>query len=226
MNESDAVEKMRDLMSTMDAMERFRNIREKFPEVVVIAMGSIFASVLIFMGVYIYDYYTATFFLGNIYFNSSFGVGAGVFASIAWVVGIVLIYKTLSKAYRTIKQTNWEADLDEGSIGIIKIMSRYDWNRKLLDLRQAKQGFVLVTFLQLLLNFFFTFVFSFIGFGLLVSVLFQLSPDPYVVLILSIGITLVLGDRNLKTLYRRLWSADILIGEVGRFYSEFSEREL
>lgn len=225
MNEEDAVEKMRDLMSTMDAMEKFKNIREKFPAVVLIAIGSILASALIFLMVYLYDYITVTFFLGYIYIHN-IGFGAGVFAAIAWVAGILLIYWTLSKAYKVISHTNWEDDLEEGPIGIIKIMSRYDWNRKLLDLKQAKQGFVLVTILQLLLNFFFIFVFTFIGFGLIISLFFQMSPDPYVVLVLSIVITLVLGDRNLRRLYRRLWSADILIGEVGGFYSEFSERQL
>lgn len=221
----DAVKKMRSLMITLEDVDRFRNIREKWSSVVLISLSSIFASIVIFILIAYIDYLDINPFLYNLQIYNAY-FGAGLFATIAWLAGILLIYGTLNRAYRSITPTNWEDDLREGPIGIIKIMSRYDWNKKLLELRRAKQGFVIVTALQMLFNLFFVFVVTFIGFGLLASLIFQITPNGYLILLISVVFTLILGDKYLKRLRERLWNADILIAELGRFYSEFSEREL
>lgn len=66
---------------------------------------------------------------------------------------MISIYLVLQKAYRKPKEINWEEDLKEEPVGIVKIMSRHDWEKILLDLRYAKQGLVLVSILQLLYYF-------------------------------------------------------------------------
>lgn len=225
MNESEAVEKMRELMVTIETMEKFKNIRDKWPKAVLIGLSSIFASVLIYLLVFYIDYLTVNPFLGNILLGNVY-YGAGLFAAIAWILGIYLCYKVLNKAYKTVQSTNWEQDLKEGPLGIIKIMSRYNWDRKLLDLRRSKQGFMIVSFSQLAFNFFFFLVVVGLGLGFFISFAFQTQPNWYFLIFFAFVFTLILGDRNLKKLHSRLWSADILIGEIGRFSSDFKQREL
>lgn len=225
MNEEDAVTKMRELMLTMDTMEKFKNVRDKWPKAVLIGLSSIFASVLIFLLVYYIDYLTADPYLGNILIGNLY-FGASLFAAVAWIIGIYFMYRVLKRAYRPSKSTDWEEYLKEGPLGIIKIMSKYDWNQKLNDLRRSKQGYIIVTASQLCLNLFFFTILLFFAVGLFISFVFQVTPNLYYIILLAFLVTIIVGDKNLKKLYERLWSADILIGEIGRFSSDFNQREL
>lgn len=227
MNESDAVEKMRRLMVSMDTMAKFKNLRDRWPTVILIGLLSILASAIIFLLVDFIDYFTVTTELGfvpGIPIGTYYG--GGLFSAIAWIIGIYLSYRVLNRAYRSSEKTDWEDDLKEGLLGIIKILSRYDWDKKLLDLRRSKQGFMIVTFSQLALNFIFLLAVMALPFGIFISLVLQITPNYYFLILFAFLVTLILGDKNLKKLHNRLWSADILIGEVWRFSSEFKQREL
>lgn len=225
MNQDDAVAKMRELMETMDTMEKFKNIRDKWPTAILIGFSSILASALIFLLVYYVDYLTADPYLGNLLIGNSY-FGAGLFAAIAWILGIFFMYRVLNKAYTSYKPTDWSENLKEGPLGIIKIMAKYDWDQKLIDLRKSKQGYIIVTASQMGLNFFFFTILLFFSVGLFIAFVFQVSPNVYYIILFAFLFTMILGDKNLKRLHQRLWLADILIGEIGRFSSEFRQREL
>lgn len=225
MTVENAENKMRELMLTIDSLNRFSNIRSKFPTLLLVALFSILMSVVIFALVEVYDYNTVTW-LGNIKISSSGYVGGWLIASVAWIGGMISVYLVMDRAYRKPREVNWEEDLNEGPVGIIKIMSRYDWDRILLELRWAKQGFALVSVLQLILYFFIIIIVLFFLFVLLVQVLLQVHVNGYYILISALIVTLIVGDKTLVRLYNRLWNANILIEELRRFHFEFSKREL
>jgi hypothetical protein len=225
MNSDSAIDKMRELMLTIDSLTRFSNIRRKFPLLLLITLGTILISVISLAIVYFYDFYSVTM-VGYIQTGASSYFGGSIFSLVIWAAGMIVIYLVMVRAYRAPQEIKWDEDLKEGPLGIIKIMQKYDWEKILVDLRYAKQGFILVSILQLLLYFFLTFFFLFLLFTYLVGGLLQVFASMYYVAFSAAIITLILGDKTLVKLYNRIWSANVLIDELRRFRIEFSQREL
>lgn len=225
MNKDLATERMVELMLTVDSLNRFSNVRKKFPVLVVIALSSVFISIVVYAVIDVYDFYTVTW-VGNLLVGESVYLGGSLVAGVAWIAGIVAEYIVVDRAYHRPDKVNWEEDLKEGPIGIIKIMSGYDWENILIDMKYAKQGFVLITILQMLLYYLLAFVILFFLFGLSIEVILQVTVNLYLVAVVALLITLILGDRTLVKLYHRIWNANILIDELRRFHIELSQREL
>ncbi len=131
----------------------------------------------------------------------------------------------MRRAYNRPHELKWNEDLEEGPIGIIKIMSRYDWEKILEELKYAKQGFILVSVLQLLLVFLLTVALLFLSMATLMAIILQTNVNGYYILFAGLIITLILGDKTLAKLYKRIWNADILIDELRRFHLEIDQRE-
>lgn len=224
MTSEPAIEKMRELMLTIDSLNRFGNLRRKFPALLLITLCSILVSFVIFALVEVYDFSTVTW-LGNVMISNLY-VDGWLIASVAWLGGVIAVYTVMDRAYRSPREVDWEEDLKEGPIGIIKIMSKHDWDKILLDLRYAKQGFILVSILQLFLYFFIIIILLVLLLGLLLQAIMQVHVNGYYILISALLVTLVVGDRTLVKLYNRIWNANLLIDELRRFHIEFSQREL
>ncbi|MCL4413081.1 MAG: hypothetical protein M1526_07000 [Candidatus Thermoplasmatota archaeon] len=223
MTTENAVEKMRELMASVDSINRFSNVRKTLPLLVIITLVSVLSSFVIVALIDVYDFLTVSF-PGNIMI-SNVSIGGWLIAGIAWIAGIVSVYIVMRRAYNRPHELKWNEDLEEGPIGIIKIMSRYDWEKILEELKYAKQGFILVSVLQLLLVFLLTVALLFLSMATLMAIILQTNANGYYILFAGLIITLILGDKTLAKLYKRIWNADILIDELRRFHLEIDQRE-
>lgn len=226
MNESGAVEKMRELMLSVETLRRFYSIRSVFPRFLLVGLLYLLLAVTVASIFDLYAFFTGYPYLGEIPIGQT-----GSFSTNFVYLGLLIaanatLYLILKKAYEIQVSRGWEEDLKDGAVGIIKIIADHDWEEVLLQLRGAKQGFVLVAVLQLLLNFLLTSIIAFFSLGFLFYYTVGFTINGYFILALSAVIALVIGDKTLKVLYGRLWSADILIGELRRFRSDFAQREI
>lgn len=226
MKAEDALERMNDLMATVDTMERFKNIRNSFPEVVLIVLITFLGWLTGIFVINLADYITVTSLIGSIFSGNPFS-GAVLVTPIFIISGSLAIYFTLNRAFSLQTAAEWREELQEGILGIIKIMSQYDWEKKLADLKIAREGFIFVAALQISLYFVIAASILLLTVGILMVIVLNL-PSFYltVLLALSVVIAIISGRGSLKKMYDRLWSADTLIHELRRFHSDFRKREV
>lgn len=226
MNEENAIAKMRKLMISVETLKRFYSIKTKVPQLVMASLLFFLSSSLISCAIKVYDFMAGNPYLGYFPIGGNQSLNQNMVFVILGFAASITIYLILRRAYDIQVQRDWEDYLHQGAVGMIKIMSEYDWETTLRQLRGAKQGFYVVAVLQLLFNFVLISVILFLTMGFALYYLTGIMINGYYVLGISALITLVIGDGTLRMLYDRVWSADILIGELRRFYIDFSQREI
>lgn len=218
---------MRELMTSVEVAERYSNAWRKFPSIVLLALFAVVVADVISILVNLYNYFTLNTYLNNFYpgNNGSFGIGAGLLVLVAWIPIGYAMYRILRSSLRKPMDGAWREDLEEGAIGILKIMEDMDWNQKLMELRRAKLVFVFFSILQLLLSWVIVFILLYIGLFYLMLPFYNAVPNIYVEIVLSVVIVLGLGDRYISQKYGQLWNMDNLISELRWFYFEFEGTE-
>ncbi len=226
MNQNDAVEKMRDLESAINTAGKYNNAREKFPTLLLMLLLSVVGANFIIIVTRIYDYSIAYSSINGFPSGppgTSFSIGVPVvlfLATMGW-----LIYRMLYRAFRAVPERRWDADLQEGVTGIIKILEKEDWEQTLVGLKRAKQSFMILTTLQFIVAWAFTFIAVLLVYGVLVSALMGGSLNYYAIAGISALLVLGLGDRTITRRYRDLWYMDNLVEELRWFYLEFRGKE-
>ncbi len=231
MNEDQAVRKMEDLMESVGTLQKYAKVREKFGLATLVGLISLFFAMLEYTLIEIYNYVVINPFTGTLYISSSTGVTQSVFMFLTLLAGAIVIYEILRRAGEVPVESPWKDDLKEGAIGIMKIMTRYDWGRILQDLRRAKQAFFMFATIHLAFNFFVIFIITFFALGLPLTLFVSVSSGPpftyfYAVVIVAAVITILVGDSTLKKARERLWSTDTLIMDLRGFYFDVSNREI
>lgn len=227
MNQDDAVEKMRSLGNAINTAEKYNRARDRFPALFLILMLSVIGANLIIMGGRIYNYSIAYPSLRYIPLGpngSSMGIGIPVLLFLA-IMGW-LIYRILYRAFRAVPERRWDVDLEEGVTGIIKILENEDWERTLAGLKRAKQSFMILTALQFIVAWVFTFIAVFLVYAFLVSAVMGGFVNYYAAAGISAVLVVGLGDRTITKRYRELWYMDNLVAELRWFYLEFRGTEL
>jgi len=226
LNENEAVEKMKDLEVSISTLLKYRSVRKKLPGLFMIFLLTVLGTLLISVLVNYYDYLIAYPYLGAL-FPDSTGTYTNVTAPVLalWIVSVYISYRMLRSSMKENKVLNWGNDLKEGVIGILKIIENQDWNRTLIDLKEAKQAFLLVSILKLILFWVIAIIAAILVLGVMGSyVLSQSIYNNYfiaVIVIVAGVIVLGLGDRSISKSYRELWYMDSLIYELRWFYIEF-----
>ncbi len=222
MNEVDAVEKMRELQDSLSAAMKFSSARDRFPTLFIIALMTLLGSALIILFADFYDFVSYSPQLGTFpIFPDGGYIYAAVPVAFLWLFVLYLEYHTLMKAYRRSIGVNWENELEEGVLGILKIVENEDWEDILNHLRRAKQSFLVLGIIQFTINWVFASVILWFFYGFVVEGVFGVPINSIIVLPLAAILVLILGDRSLRKGYNRLWQMDNLIMELRWFFLEF-----
>lgn len=222
MNETDAVEKMKELQDSLSTAKKFSSARDKFPIMFIVALLALFGSVLIVLFADYYDFLTFSSHMGTFpLFTQGSYIDAGIFVAVLWLFTLYIEYSTLMRAYRKSIGVDWESELKEGALGILKIIENEDWEDILNHLRKAKQSFLVLSTIQFIVNWIFASIILWFFYGIIVEGMFGVPISSIVVLPLAAVLVLILGDRSLRKGYNRLWQMDNLITELRWFFIEF-----
>lgn len=220
MDEKEAVEKMRDLRKSLETTLRYEKSGSKFPQVFMVTLFAVLVANLVSLAANLYDLKTLNPAMGYIQIGSN-GVGIGIPVLILFGVAALLVYRILHKPFTKPVENSWDEYLKEGIIGIIRIIEESDWEGILLSLKKAKQAFIMISSLTILLELGIIFVILFFAYGILITGIFGIPIDLYVVLLGSVLLIVALGDRTIKQSYIELWHMDNLVAELRWFYFEF-----
>ncbi len=205
MKEADAVEKMEELQDSLSTAMKYSSARDRFPTMFIIALLALFGSVMIILLADYYDYLTYSPQMGTFPLAQNSYIDAGVFVALLWLFVLYIEYSTLNRAYRKSVGVNWENELKEGVLGILKIIEGEDWEEILNHLRKAKQSFLVISILQFIINWIFVSLVLWFFYEFVIEGIFAISLNSLVVLPMAAILVLVFGDRSLKKSYSRLW---------------------
>ena len=151
MDENEAVDKMRGLKKSIKTALRYERSGEKLPEVVLIILIAILAAGFVAFSVNLYNLETLNPFLGNILIgNSYFGVGIPVL--LLYAIFAFVVHRILHRPFTVSPENSWNEYLKEGVIGIMRIIEISDWEGILINLKKAKQAFIVLSAMSFLLN--------------------------------------------------------------------------
>jgi hypothetical protein len=221
MDEKEAVDKMRDLKKSLETTLRYERSGSKFPAVFLITLLAILAANIISLSANVYNLVTINSSMGYLSIENGDSVGIGVLVVILFGVIAVIVYRILHKPFTKPVENSWDEYLKEGVIGIIRIIEESDWERILVSLKKAKQAFIVISSLSILLELGIIFALLFFAYGILISGVFGITPNLYIVLLGSVLLMIALGDRTIKQSYSELWHMDNLVAELRWFYFEF-----
>lgn len=221
MNEEEAVDKVKELMSSIDTVTRYSDAGTKLPTVFLLFLFAVVGTNLITIAINIYDFQKVMWPMSWITLSSlSLSIDAGIFWLPLWAVLIYLAYRILHKPLVGEKPKEWEKDLQEGIVGVMKIIEKHDWEQTLADMKKARRSFIIISALQFVVNWLLVLFFVALGTGL-IEVIFSSSISYYVIFGVSLVIVIVIGDRSIQKSFKELWYVDDLITELRWFYLGF-----
>jgi hypothetical protein len=225
MDENEAMDKMRELKKSIDTALRYERSGEKLPEVFLIILMAILAADLVAFSVNLYNLETLNPFLGNILVgNTYFGIGIPVL--LLFAIFALVVYRILHRPFTVPSENSWDEYLKEGVIGIMRIIEISDWEKILINLNKAKQAFTVLSTMTFLLNLGIIFIILFFAYAILITGIFGIPTNLYLVLLGSVLMALGVGDKMIRKSYSELWHMDNLVAELRWFYTELQNREI
>lgn len=218
MDENEAVDKMRGLKKSIKTALRYERSGEKLPEVVLIILIAILAAGFVAFSVNLYNLETLNPFLGNILIgNSYFGVGIPVL--LLYAIFAFVVHRILHRPFTVSPENSWNEYLKEGVIGIMRIIEISDWEGILINLKKAKQAFIVLSAMSFLLNLGIIFIILFFAYAILITGIFGIPTNLYLVLLGSVLMAFGVGDKTIRKSYSELWHMDNLVAELRWFYT-------
>lgn len=226
MNEKEAVDKMRDLQSSIETSMGYSRSGSKFPVLFLLTLCGILGTLVLFLVWDFYNYFSISTDLTSVPIGSGSSVSVSAIVLLMWIIIAAIFYNILARAYRSTPTGKWDRDLDEGITGIIKIIENEDWDETLMGLRKAKLSFVFLGVMQFVLYWALAAIVFSLVFYFVAGALFGVGYSNLFISGISAIIVLGLGDSSIKKSYRQLWYMDGLIAELRWFYLEFQGSEL
>lgn len=226
MNEEEAVQRMRDLESSIETSMKYGRAWEKLPAVFLMFLAGVLLSILILVASDIYDYYIVYTELGYIPvpIAPDLSVSVGIPVFFLWMLLAYLIYRIIYRAFSRSSAGRWGKYLDEGVTGILRVLESEDWTDTVNRLRKAKQGFLVISALQFIAYWAFAFFVLLVSYSVISAFLSGVSLNSlnlYLIAFVSVAVVVGLGDRSIRKSYNELWYMDGLIAELRWFYLEF-----
>ena len=223
----DVVSKVRDLMSALDDVKRYRELAYSLVDFAGIFVISMIVAFLWYDFGELYAIYfgfsssSSIAFFGPVVPTEGPASVVPFFVVLAGFLGGVL---WVNRRVDRTKTGEWRKTLDEGVPGAVKLLSETDWETQLSSVSLARLSFVFYAIIKvvayfLLISFFLSFAEVFLG-GLV-----GISFDLGFVLFTSLILALVVSRRGFENAFRRLRSMDLLFWDLRWFYSEFKRAE-
>lgn len=226
MNEEEAVIRMRYLQKSLETTYRYSNTRSALPEAFIIMLAAVLGANIISLISNVYNFVLVYPYLGNFFLSNGISLGIGVPISILFLAAGSFIYGLLYRSFTIPQEIQWEKYLSQGVVGIMQILETTDWEDILHNLRMAKQAFMVLSGLKLLLELGIIFIVVYLAYGIAFTIPFGIPPNPYASLAVSLLLLIGLGDKTVRKSYTELWRIDNLVAELRWFYIDFQRSEI
>jgi uncharacterized membrane protein len=225
MSETDVVEKVSELMRTLDDVKRYRELAYAMVDLLAIMVVSAIAVILITFSQGVYDVVSGYPAYGIGLFD-----GIPTSESVSLVVIVVALAGILGgilwvdRRVRRTRTGEWAKTMEEGLPGAVKLLSDMDWESQLGMISTSRTAYLFYALLKVAGYSLLTYiVLLFVG-GF--SGLWYIVPSgPYLVIPISVVVVLIFSKKSLEAGFNRLRSLDLLFWDLRWFYSEFKRAE-
>lgn len=229
MSDTEVVDKVSELMETIDIVKRYRELARAMVDFAAILVIGAIASVLLVFLQGVYDVVLGFpvsgpgLPLGGIALPSN---GLLSLLIVAIILGSVLggALWVDQRVGRT-KKGEWaETIKEEGPPGAMKVLSDLDWDSVFSTISSSKAAYLFYAIMKVAGYSMLVFFLLFIGGGIL-EVWSLLPSGPEFAAMLSVIIVLIFSKKSLQAGFDRLRSLDLLFWDLRWFYSEFKRAE-
>ena len=208
--------KMKDFMTALDQVKKYRALLAVLPDFAIIMALSIIGwlalSLLSKLGL-VFVSYINTDWMPIVSILQLFAVVIGLLFGVFWV----------TRKVSSVKVGQWKSTLDEGTPGAIKLLQELKWDETFSDIRYAKLGFVLYGIAKIFTYWLLAaFVLSFAG-GWFLSNAIHVNGTSLIMTmtLLALILVLFLSQKDLRRRYDQVGSLDALLWELRWFDNEF-----
>jgi len=225
MTEEAMVEKVGDLMTALDDVEKYKELARALVDFVAIFAASLILAALLNLAQSAYDVaYASTSGMGSTPFG---GMPAGAVTILGTflipVTGILAGTLWVNRRVARVKGGEWKEALVEGTPGAVKLLTNLNWDSVLSSVRISRIAFLLYALIKVA------------GYTIVMQVLLSLLsiflPVPFFAIppaylfFLSLVIVLILTRKSLTLGFQRLELLDQLFWDLRVFSTEFNRAQ-
>jgi len=234
MSERVAVEKVQELMQSLDQVKRYKALARLLVDFLIIVLLSIVA--LFFLQLAVNFYHLTTGFPSYFTYPSSqvMVVSSGGFSVLELVislfhliipaVGVLAGILWVDRRLKKVKLNTWRSTIDEGFAGALKLLQGLDWDIVLADIRDSKIAYALYSVVRVFGLWVLAAAILFFPYGFGLSLL-HVDVNYYFLAFISLIVALVPSKKDLQRRYQQITSLDALLWELRWFNSEFKSAE-
>ena len=210
--EEDLSSKMKEFMSVLDQVKRYKVLYTVFPDLTIIITLSLVGVISVAISAKL-----ALVFISN--YNTWTPMASSVEIFLL-IIGLVGGFLWITRKVASSKTGEWRETLSQGVAGALKLLQEIEWEDVFSQIRYAKLGFWLYGALKMAIYWLigivvFEFCLWMAGNAL------HFSVDILIVVLLPLIIVLALGARDLRKRFDQIGRLDSLLWELRWFESEF-----
>lgn len=224
-DENAVVERVGDLMKTLDDVRRYREIAYAMVDFLGIVLALTIVVILIYFFQGLYDVTAGFPLTGTVLL---FGIPTSTLLSLIVVIielgGVLGGVLWVSRRVDGIKKGEWTKTLDEGVPGAVKLLSEMDWEEQLSVVSTARIAYLFYAVIK-------TAAYSFLVYWVLLVIpgllglWFIVPSGGYFLIPFSIVLVLIVTKKSLQNGFARLRSLSLLFWDLRGFYSDFKSTE-
>lgn len=245
MSKSTIVEKIEELMLSLDQVKKYRELARLVIDFAIIVLCSValMLAIELFANYYrvgsaFYCYFQNPLaFTCNqeMYTNGYRLLGfngisnptvmlVGLLTLITIPVGVIVGIVWVNHKFKKFSGGAWKNSLTEGIPGALKLIQELDWNSVFEDIRISKIGYALYLIVKIIGYWVLAFVALILPYYLLAYAA-HLEINFYILLLVSLALVLVRTRKDLQNRFKQVASLDTLLFELRWFESEFRRAE-
>lgn len=208
--------KMKEFMTALDQVKKYRALLAVLPDVAIIMALSIIGwlslSLLSKLGL-VFVSYINTNWTPSVSISQLFVVVIGLLFGVFWV----------TRKVSSVKVGQWKNTLNEGTPGAIKLLQELKWDEIFNEIRYAKLGFVLYGIAKILVYWLIAAFISSFTAGWLLSTAIHVNSFTMLMTMTMLALVLILflSRKDLRRRYDQVGSLDALLWELRWFDNEF-----
>jgi hypothetical protein len=206
--------KMREFMTVLDQVKRYRAMLSSLTDFAII-LAITFVSVMFLV---LFAPLTSVFSVNNFPPNSAV---YSILGSITLpIFGLALGIFWVARKVHAVKVGQWKGTLEEGAPGAIKLLQEINWDNVFTQIRYAKLGFGLYGLARTCALWTVAFLVTWYAGGYIISVL-HWNLNIAIVILFSLALSLFLSKNDLQRKYEQIGRLDALLWELRWFDNEF-----
>ena len=207
--EEELVLKMKEFLTVIDQVKRYRSLLGALPDLAIIIGLTIVGALAMDLSSY----------LGMV-FGFHLGFGVGIVSPILMIIGIVVGFFWVYLKVKRVKVGEWKSTLNEGAPGAIKLLQDINWENTFRDIRYAKLGFWLYGILKTALLWLVIFVLSAFAADWLNAIV-HWNLNIVILGLFSLASALTLSTNDFKKRFDQIGRLDALLWELRWMDNEF-----